>query len=266
MPIVMLHAMATALQQPGMRGEAHAKRAGSGSAAPDAPRDDSQHGTAYTPDDIPRLFDDPRLTRDGAGGSACRLVGILRGMEKRFGPERVWGTVEGMLRDGKHADDADELAGLFAGNEDADSFHTRYDTLYRLCADDGVDVGVRSGALPYLSSLAFGGLKDTDPCVSLYREVENPDMREELSYAAITDALAAAHMPRFRPLLRGICLLESRRTDYTKILSSALDSARSHGKARVLECVRFVAGHECLPARNRRAAERLLREVENADV
>ena len=258
--------MATTLQQPGTGGEAYAKRANAGSTAPDAPRGDAQHGTTHTPDDIPRLFGDPHLTRDGADGSVCRLVEILREMEKHFGPERVWGTVDSMLRDGKHADDAAELAGLFAGNEDADSFHTRYDTLYRLCADDGVDAGVRSGALPYLSSLAFGRFKDTDPCVSLYREVKNPAMREELSYAAITDALAAAHIPRFRPLLRGICLLKSRRMDYAKILSSALDNARRHGKAGVLKCVRFVAGHECLPDRNRRAAERLLRDVENADV
>ena len=256
--------MDVTLQQTADGGRTRAGHVDQTAAPPDAPPGAGPLEAGRTPDDIPALFGDRRLSREGADGSASPLAEMLHDMETRFPPERVWGVVDGMLRDGTYADDADRLAGLFAGNEDSPSFGVRYGILYRLCADDSVDAAVRADALPYLSSLAFGRFEDEDPCLSLYRIVENPAMLEELSQAAITTGLAEGHLPNFRPLLRGICLLKSRGTDYDKTLSSALDMARIHGKDTVLASVRFMVGHECMPEENRRIAERLLRDVENA--
>lgn len=256
--------METALQRTADGCGARAGYAGQAAAAPDEPPGARQFGVGRTPDDIPALFDDRRLSREGGDGSVSPLTEVLRDMETRFPPEMVWGVVDGMLRDGGYADDADRLAGLFAGNEDAPSLDVRYGILYRLCADDSVDVAVRTDALPYLSSLAFGRFEDEDPCRSLYRIVENPAMLEELSQAVITAGLVKGHLPHFRPLLRGVCLLKSKGADYDRTLSSALDLARIHGKVAVLASVRFMAGHECMPDENRRIAKQLLRDVENA--
>lgn len=239
-----------------------AEHVGQTTAPPDEPPEARPLGDGFTPDDIPALFSDRRLSKDGSDGSISPLAEILRDMETRFPPEIVWGMMDGMLRDSAHADDADRLANLFAGNEDAPSFGVRYDILYRLCADDGIDVAVRSDALPYLSSLAFGKFVDKDPCQSLYHIVEDPAMREELSQAAIMADLAGSRLPHFRPLLRGICLM-SRGTDYDKLLSSALALVKIHGKDTVLASVRFMAGHECMPEANRHTAERLMYDVEN---
>ena len=258
------YTMESTLQQTADGRSNHVRYAGRTTTAPDEPRGAGQSVAGRTPDDIPALFADRRLSREGGDGSVSQLTEILRHMETRFPPESVWGAVDGMLRDGRYVDDADRLASLFAGNEDAPSFDVRYGILYRLCADDSVDVVVRSDALPYLSSLAFGRFEDGDPCRALYRIVENPAMLEELSQAVITAGLAEGGLPHFRPLLRGVCLLKSKGADYGRTLSSALDLARIHGKAAVLASVRFMAGHECMPDENRLVAKRLLRDVENA--
>lgn len=256
--------MEATLQQAADGGGEHAGHAAQTAAAPDMPPGAGPPGSEYDPDDIPALFEDRRLSREGTDGSASPLVGMLRDMETRFPPEVVWRAVDRMLRDGRYADDADRLASLFAGNEDAPSFGVRYGILYRLCADDGVDAAVRSDVLPYLSSLAFGRFEDEDPYRSLYRIVRSPAMLEDLSQAAIAAGLAEGRLPHFRPLLRGICLLKSRGVDYDKVLSSALDLTKVHGKTAVLASIRFMAGHECLPDENRLVAKRLLCDVENA--
>ena len=219
----------------------------------------------HTPDDIPELFEDHTLSKEGPDGAVSPLVEILRGMETCFSPDEVWGAVDNMLRSRKYAGDASQLAALFVGNEDADSFGVRYDILYGLCADDDVDVKVRADALTYLSSLAFGRFENKNPCYSLYHTVKNPTMLEELSQHIIMSDLAATNLSHFRSLLRGICLLKSRGINYDKTLSSAMNIMNEYGKSDILASVNFVARHECLPDENKSIAKRLLQDMENAD-
>ena len=112
----------------------------------------------YAPADIPALFADIRLTSDGPGGSDSQFEKILLDMEKRFPPDKVWGVIDRMLRDPKHHDDAYLLARALAVDEDGDTARMRRDILYNLCADDTVDVLVRTDALVYLERLAGSDL------------------------------------------------------------------------------------------------------------
>ena len=216
----------------------------------------------YAPADIPALFDDYQLTRDGTGGSDSRFEKILIDMEKRFPPDEVWGVIDWMLRDPKYRDDAYLLARALAVDEDGDSARMRYDILYNLCADDTVDVSVRTDALVYLEQLAGS---DRHPLRSLYHVVKDTDMLGELSHGIVADDLVLNRMPRYRPLLLDLCAGKHNKTRYDEVVSDALKLIERHGREQVLDVVRFVAGHEYVSADNMARAKRLLATLEYGD-
>lgn len=217
----------------------------------------------YTPADIPVLFDDIRLTGDGPGGSNSQFEKILLGMEKRFPPDEVWGVIDRMLRDTKYHNDAYLLARALAVDEDGDTARMRYDILYNLCADDTVEVLVRTDALVYLERLAGS---DGHPLRSLYHVVKDTDMLGELSHGIIADDLVLNRLPRYRPLLLGLCAGKHNKTSHDEVVSDALKLIERHGREQVLDVVRFVAGHEHVSADSMARAKRLLAALECGDV
>lgn len=219
--------------------------------------------TDYAPADIPALFDDDKMTDDGPGGGDSRFEKILIDMEKRFPPDEVWGMIDWMLRDPKHRDDAYLLARALAVDEDGDTARMRYDILYNLCADDTVAVSVRTDALVYLERLAGS---DRRPLRSLYRVVKDTDMLGELSHGIVADDLVLNRIPRYRPLLLGLCAGTHGKTSHDEVVSDALKLIERHGREQVLNIVRFVAGHEYVSTDNLARAKRLLAALESGAV
>ena len=151
------------------------------------------------PADMLALFDGDKPTNGGSGGSDGRFEKILIDMERRFPPE-VWEMIDWMLRDLKHRDGAHLLARALA--ERMATLPVWGMTFCTTRADDTADVSARTDALVCLERLAGS---DRRPLRSPYRVVKDTGMLGGLSHGIVADDLVLNGMPRYGPLLLGLC-------------------------------------------------------------